>query len=373
MSALFRYHPPQIQVAKTKGSYIWDIQSGKKYLDFLMGYCVGNAGWNNPELLKAIKRFKGPAYVMPSYGYGPWEKLASTLTALMPTSNYSCFRATGGTEAVEIALKASRAYNHRKKFIAFNDAYHGQSFAAMALVGLHEDKFGPYEKNYVRLETDDWEKTTNQAVLAIQKGDVCAFISEPVICNLGVVVPPQSFFKEVRNACTKTDTVFIMDEVMTGFGRTGKWFGFEHFDVKPDIVTIAKGFSSGHGALGAAIIQNEVAQAMNFDFSNYSTFGWHPLAVEATLANLNFIKKQKLVQKSGQDGKYLSKRLSEFADPQGFGLCVGFEAPEDLSEKCFKKGLITESYDGRQMLFPPLTVTRTEIDSAVNIIQSAFS
>ncbi|MBI5064774.1 aspartate aminotransferase family protein [Candidatus Woesearchaeota archaeon] len=367
---LFRHQPPYpLDVVNAKDSYVID-KSGKKYLDFLVGWCVGNAGWNKTSIMNAVKSFKGPVYVMPPFKYSRWEILAQKLVNLMPGKNGTCFRATGGTEAVEIALKISRAFNKRKKFIAFRDAYHGQSLACMALVDLYQDKFGPYSDNFVRVNADKWEETTDFVVNQIKKEEVCAFISEPIICALGVIIPPKSFFEAVQEACKQTNTAFIMDEVATGFGRTGKWFGFEHYKLKPDIVTVAKGFSSGYGGLGATIATPEIAETMRFDFSNYSTFGWHPLSTEAAIANLDYIKKNKLVEKSVSNGAYLMKKLSQFCNPEGKGLCIGFNcANKNMEMDCFKDKLLLSYINNRTVLFPALDVKKKEMDEAVEIVR----
>lgn len=361
-----------LDVVNAKGSYIFD-KNGKTYLDFIMGWCVGNAGWNKSQIMKAIRSFKGPNYVMPIYNYERWDVLAKKLVDLMPKKNATCFRATGGTEAVEIALKISRAFNRREKFIAFKDAYHGQSFTCMSLVDLHPDKFGPYPDNFIRINADKWEETTEFVVKQIKQENVCAFISEPIICALGVIVPPKSFFDEVQKACKETNTAFIMDEVATGFGRTGKWLGFEHYNLKPDIVTIAKGFSSGYGALGATIATPEIADSMHFNFSNYSTFGWHPLSIEAAIANMDYIKKNNLVEKSNSGGKYLTKKLSEFCKPEGKGLCIGFDCKnKNIELECFKENLLVTYYNNRVLLFPALDVGKKEMNSAVEILRRNF-
>lgn len=370
---LFRDSEPRsIDVVAADGNYVVD-RNGKRYLDFMMGWCVGNAGWNKEEILRSLRAFKGPNYVSPTSKYQRWEDLAKKLVSLLPGGKGTCFRATGGTEAVELALKIARAYNRRKRFMAFNDAYHGQSFACMGLVNLHEQKFGPYPDYYIRLNAGDWERTTELAVKDIRKGDVCAFVSEPIICNLGVIVPPSSFFKAVSEACRDTDTLLIMDEVATGFGRTGKWFGFEHYELEPDIVTVAKGFSSGYGAIGATIASPKVAESMRFDFSNYSTFGWHPFGVECTIANLDYIQRNDLVNKSKESGKYLMNALSEFCKPEGKGLCIGFETKNPkLENECLKDGLIVNTLTGRILLFPALDVGRGEMDKAIKIVRSHY-
>jgi len=363
--------PVPLDIASCNGSYVID-KRGKRYLDFMMGWCVGNAGWNKKVISDSMKKFSGPTYVAPTYKYSRWEVLAKKLVSLMPQKGYTCFRATGGTEAVELALKISKVYNRRNKFIAFDGAYHGQSLACLGLVGTHEDKFGPYGESYIRLKLGDWEETTQKAVDAINEGDVSAFISEPIICNLGVIVPPVSFFKEVREACSKTDTLFIMDEVATGFGRTGKRFGFEHYDIKPDIVTIAKGFSSGYAPIGATIADARIAESMRFDFSNYSTFGWHPLAVELALANIQYIG-TRLIKNSEKMGTVLSDKLSEFCKPEGKGLCIGFDINNpNLESDCRNDGLLISGMGKRAVIFPALDIGKDEIEKAVKIIENNF-
>ncbi|MBI2084909.1 MAG: aspartate aminotransferase family protein [Candidatus Aenigmarchaeota archaeon] len=368
---VFRYADSYLDVANSKDSYII-AKNGRKYLDFLMGWCVGNAGWNKKAITDSMKKFKGPTYVSPTYNYDGWERLGEKLVSITGL-DATCFRATGGTEAVEIALKISKAYNRRKNFIAFKNAYHGQSFACMALVGLHENKFGPYPDNYLRinpLSIANWDKLTESVVNNIKKKNICAFISEPIICNLGVVVPPKSFFQSVREACDKTDTVMILDEVTNGFGRTGEWFGFQNYGIKPDIITIAKGFSSGYAPIGATVADAKIAESMRFDFSNYSTFGWQPLAVETAIANINYIEKNKLVERAKKSGEYLMSRLTEFSKPSGKGLCIGMWVKNtNVKKKCRDEGLLLDAFLFRAVLFPALDVTKQEMDTAVEIIR----
>ncbi|MFC2174376.1 aspartate aminotransferase family protein [archaeon] len=359
-----------VPITGSEGSY---LKAGPiKFLDFIMGWCVGNAGWNKKEINRAVREFKGPNYVIPRATYLPWDALAKRLAKLTPGKLQKSFRATGGTEAVELAMKISRAFNRREKFMAFDGAYHGQSFSCLSLVGTHEEKFGPYPPT-IRLTVDDWEATTEKAVKEIKTETISAFISEPIICNLGVVLPPQSFFDAVQEACKETNTVFIMDEVATGFGRTGKWFATEHYNLSPDVMTVAKGFSSGYAGIGAAIATPEVAETMRFEFSNYSTFGWLPVSVEATLANINYIEKNNLVQRSAESGDYLMKQLSEFCEPSGKGLCIGFGVKnKQIWDKCLGDRLITSVMDSRMVLYPALDVTKEQMDHAVGIIKKHY-
>jgi acetylornithine/succinyldiaminopimelate/putrescine aminotransferase len=374
MEPLFRdSKSPQIEVINSKDNYIYTKE--KKYLDFVMGWCIGNSGWNKKTINNIIKKFNGPTYVVPDYNYHRWDELAKSIRLLMPNKQMTSFRATGGTEAVEIALKMSKVYNKRNKFIAFNQAYHGQSLAALSLTNMNAKQFGPYSKNYIQISTD-WEKSLNNTIKQIKTEKISAFISEPIICNLGVKIPPKYFFREIKKECEKTNTVFIMDEVATGFGRTGKMFGFNHYNLKPDIITLAKGISSGYAPLGATIATPEIAELMRFSFSNYSSYGWHPLAVEASIANLNYIKDNNLVEKSEKSGKYLFDQLSKFGNPEGKGLCIGFDTKnKNIQKDCLKDGLIVSTSDfgkNRITLFPSLDITKKEIDCAVNIIKKNY-
>ncbi|MFA6269207.1 MAG: aminotransferase class III-fold pyridoxal phosphate-dependent enzyme [archaeon] len=222
-SFLFRDSPPlPIEVVSSKGNYLFD-KNGKKYLDFTMGWCVGNAGWGKKEIRAAVKKFTGPEYVSPTYQYARWEVLAEKLVSLLPSKDYTCFKATGGTEAVEVALKTAKAFNHRNKFIAFKEAYHGQSFACMSLVKLadHEKHFGPFSENFIQINAGDWEKTTQTTVELIEKKNICAFICEPIICNLGVVVPPKSFFQRCTKFVKKLILFLLLTKLLLGLGELG--------------------------------------------------------------------------------------------------------------------------------------------------------
>jgi len=372
---LFRdVKPYSIEVIDSKGSYLID-KSGEKYLDLLAGWCVGNSGWKNKKILNQLKKFKGPTYVMMDFQYKRWEILAEKLVNLMPNDNYTCFKATGGTEAVEIAMKIARAHTKRKKFIAFKEAYHGQSLAALSLVKIpaHEKHFGKLFEDFLQVETNDWDKTTKETVELISKGDISAFICEPIILNLGVVIPPKSFFDEVAKACKENNTLLIMDEVASGFGRTGKMFGFEHFGIIPDIITIAKGTSGGYGGIGATIAKSEIAESMRFEFSNYSTYGWHPFSVETAIANIDYIQKNNLITKSEKIGNYFMKKLSEFSNPEGKGLCIGIPCKnKNITTDCFNDKLILGCYFNRILICPSLEISKKEIDKAISIIKKHF-
>jgi len=377
--------PRPLIVANAKNSYVYN-ERGRKYIDFFAGWCVGDIGWNVKEVVKQIKKFSGPNYVSPGYYYREWAELAELLAKITPGNLTKSFRATGGTEAVEIALQAAMFHTKRSKFISIEGSYHGHSIGAMS-VGMSDfRKWYPNLLPYCyKIKSPLDEKAAHRVAELLSKGDIAAFISEPIICNLAVEIPTQRFFNIVQTACKKYGTLFIADEVATGFGRTGKMFACEHYNIKPDIITIAKGATGGFGALGAAIMTAEVAKSFEFDFSFYSTFGWHPLNVAAAIANIKYILKHKtpLFKNINQLSSYFEKRLKpmEFRITPEIrikGLAIGLEFhkpkyAEDIIQRCLKKGLlIANAGSSNMVIFPPLNMTLETAKEGLNILEKCL-
>jgi len=367
--------PIPIEVVGADGHYL-KLKGGKKVLDFVMGWNVGNVGWNNKYVDKRMKRFKGPCYVLPQFVYKPWTELAKKLAEITPGNLKKSFRATGGTEAVEIALQMARIHTHRKKFLSFETSCHGHSIGCMSVGGSSfKEQFSPLLFGCDKITPGNWELEAKRAKKMLSTGQYAAFISEPIICNYKCTVPPKFFFEEIKDACRDSGTLLIMDEVATGFGRTGKMFGCEHYKIKPDIMTMAKGITSGHAGLGATIATKKVAKAMEFEFSTYSTFGWMPLAVEAALANIEYIEKKNLVKNAEKMGNYFFEKLEDLPVPsQGKGLAIALlkEHPWKTILECYAHGLLISPLTGRIGIFPPLDVTKKEIDKAYSILKKSI-
>lgn len=372
--------PLPVEIVKAKGSFLYG-PNGKKYIDFLTGWNVGNAGWNISEINQKIRKFSGPNYVSPSYLYKPWVDLAEILAKITPGKLVKSFRATGGTEAVEIALQAAMAHTKRHKFISIEGSYHGHSIGAMS---IGSSEFREWYKNLLpgcyKIKPPLDARAGKKIEKILSKRDVAAFISEPIICNLGVVIPTKEFFDIVQKACKKYETLLIIDEVATGFGRTGKLFASEHYGLKPDIMCLAKGITGGYGGIGAAIMTKEVAKSMEFNFSFYSTFGWHPLNVEATIASIKFILKNRLWEKAAIMGRYFEKRLKtiKFRYPAQVrlrGLAIGVEFKEkgyatQIVKKCMEKGLLFSDLDSHIFtLFPALNIDKITVKEGLDIIE----
>jgi acetylornithine/succinyldiaminopimelate/putrescine aminotransferase len=373
----------RIEAIGSSGSYIV-AKGGRKYLDFTMGWCVGNAGWGNRKILNAIKKFKGPAYVNPGYLYKRWSELARLLAGIAPGRLRKSFRATGGTEAVEIALQAARVTTGRKKFVSLEESYHGHSIGAMSLgSSWFSRKFGPLLEGCEKISPPFDYEAGRKVEKILSKEETAAFISEPIICNLGVAIPSKEFFEIVSDACKKHGTLLVMDEVATGFGRTGKMFACEHYNLKPDIMTLGKGITGGYGGIGATMTTPEVAKAMEFDFSFYSTFGWNPLNVEGAIANIKYLLKHRLWENAARMESFFKQELERipFRKPfevwgKGLALGLGFKGDSDYAsrvvEKAFEGGLIVNyAGDGIITMFPALDIDEKTALKGLSILRKS--
>ena len=375
--------PFNLELEKSSGSYLYD-KNGRRYIDFLMGWSVGNIGWGNKEVKDKIKEFDGPEYVNPTYVYKPWADLAEILAQITPGKLKKSFRATGGTEAVEIALQAAMSHTKRSKFISVKNAYHGHSLGTMSV--------GP---DYFRTKFDNLLPGCDKIALPLdihagfqvqrllETKEYAAFISEPIICNLGVVIPEAKFFEIVQDACKRTGTVLIIDEVATGFGRTGKMFASEHYNLEPDIMCLAKAMTGGYGPLGTAIMTDEIAKSMEFDFSSYSTYGWHPIGVSAALATISLIlhNKENFFLCVNSTSNYFKERLTsiKFKFPTEVrisGLAIGIESEKEgyttkIAQECETKGLLFHAFDDHKfVLYPALNIPLDIAKTGLDILES---
>lgn len=330
----------------------------------MMGCCVGNLGWENTEIRAAARKFDSPDYVHPDYLHRPWVQLAETLARITPGKLAVSYCTTGGTESVEGALQIAMAYTGRGAFVSVEDSYHGNSIATMSIgASDNRDTFKKLLPNCHKVET------------LLKKRDVAAFIMEPVICNLGAVVPEDEFVRDVRNLCTRYGTLFIADEVATGFGRTGKLFACEHFDLEPDVLCLSKAITGGYGGLGAVNTTPNIANAIKGDFGLYSTYSWHPRAVAAALANLRYLTRHrnKLLTNANELGQYFLARLTQMsfkgkATVRGKGFAIGIE----VGDACRENGLLVSAEVDGLMLFPALTITRQTADRGLDIFERSL-
>jgi acetylornithine/succinyldiaminopimelate/putrescine aminotransferase len=377
--------PRPLVITKTKGDYVYD-DKGRRYIDFYMGWCVGNVGWDVKKINDKIKKFNGPTYISPGYFYKEWADLAEILAKITPGNLVKSFRATGGTEAVEIALQAAMFHTKRHKFISIEDGYHGHSIGAMS-VGA--SSFRKWYKNLLphchKIKVPLNQAAGRKVEKLLNKRDVAAFIAEPIICNLGVEIPEKAFYDIVQKACKRTGTLFISDEVAAGFGRTGKMFASEHYNLKPDIMCLAKGITGGYGALGATIMTKQVAKSFEFGFSFYSTFGWQPLNVAAAIANLNYFieNKKQILDNTKKLSTYFKSRLGKMkfrypAEIRIKGLAIGVRFENDkyakeIIARCMKSGLlIADATSNDFIIFPSLTIDEKTAKKGLDILESCL-
>lgn len=379
--------PFPIQISKSDGSYLYDAED-KKYIDFVMGWCVGNIGWGQEEIKKEIQKFLGPEYVLPGipgYLYEPWAKLAQILADITPGKLTKSFRATGGTEAVEIALQAAMSYTKRSEFISIEGAYHGHSIGTMSVGSSNFRKwYTNLLPNCYKITPPLNEKAAEEIEKLLKTQKIAAYISEPIVINAAVEVPTKEYYQRVYAACKKYGTVFIMDEVASGFGRTGKLFGSEYYNLEPDIMCLGKGLTGGYGAMGATIMTEELAKSFAFEFSFYSTFGWHPLNAVATLANVEYIVKQKdtILKNVHEMSNYFKTRLEamSFASPLDIrikGLAIALDFKEvgyvnKITTRAMKNGLLLHPDPQTLMIFPNLNIDKKTAKEGLDILEKSL-
>ena len=371
---------PAVQVKRAQGDFVYDSR-GKKYIDFVMGWCVGNFGWGNPQIVRAVQRYNGPDYVYPEYSYAAWGELARLLASIAPGNLTRSFRATGGSEAVELALQAAMLHTGRKKFVALEDSYHGNTIGAMSIASKeNREKLSNLLPYCHRIPTPLDEHALERLKSALKGRDVAAFIMEPVSMNLNVLIPEKSFMKEAQQLCRRYETLFVMDEVACGFCRTGKVFASEHFDIRPDIMTMGKAITGGVAGLGATIMTEEVADSLSEDGNIWSTFGWHPRSVVAAIATVTYIKRRRrqILQHAAELSEYFRATLSSMSF-RGYSavnilglaiyLNVGDEDyAEEIQKKCQRKGLLLVTQEDGLLLIPAVTVDRQVAARAMEIL-----
>ena len=353
-----------LEVVKAEGSYIYGA-NGKKYVDFLGGAGVGNLGWGVKEIEEAIRKKERPAYVYPNFHYKPWNELAALLAELTPKNLVKSYRMTGGSEAVEAALEMATMFTGRKKILSVEGSYHGNTIGALSIGASKKQKTFPNlldgcEKLKLPLNKEKLQEVETK----LSTKEFAAVILEPVIINLGVIIPEDEFMEGLNRICKETGTLLIMDEAITGFGRTGKMFASEHFNIEPDILCMAKAITAGHAGMGAVITTEEIDEKVGEKIGLYSSYGWHPIAVDASLAALNYLQenKERLFNNIEQLEETFKKGLSgvEFVeDPEVriMGAAIGIDVKNEdyayeVKQKALQNGLLMNT-EGSTLLFLP--------------------
>jgi acetylornithine/N-succinyldiaminopimelate aminotransferase len=363
------YTRQPIAIKNARGAVITDV-NGKEYIDCVAGIAVNNVGHCHPSVVEAIKRQAEQLIHVSNLYYTEQQAvLADELVKL--TGMGRIFFCNSGAEAVEGALKLARKASGKKEFIATENAFHGRTRGALSVT--HKEK---YRKPFEPLAPAVFVPYNDaDAIRAAINEYTAGVILEPIQGEGGVIIPSEDYLKEVRELCDETDTLLILDEVQTGFGRTGKWFAKEHSGVEPDIMTTAKAMGGGF-PMGAMLAKDDVAS--NFGRGDHaSTFGGNALACAAALANIDVIRKEKLVKRSEELGNYLFQKLESLnkdyiKEIRGKGLMVGVELTikcDDIVNRARERGVLLNCTSESVLRFvPPLTITKEQLNTAVSVL-----
>ncbi len=371
---------------KAHGMKLFD-DAEKEYLDFTAGYGTLCLGHNPTEVLQAVEDAAELPTIYSFYtGTHPLiGALSENLYRILPGKLDISSFGNGGVESVEIALKTARAATGKKRFIYANNAYHGLSFAGLSISdATYKHYFEPLLEKCEKVGFGDLEALEAK----LKQGNVAAFITEPIQCEAGCIIPPENYLAGAQELCKKYGALLIFDEIQTGFGRTGKMFAAQHQNVEPDIITLGKAFSAGIVPISVSATSMSIwKKAYNkkgaYD-SLLSTFHGNPKACAAALKTIEIILREKLVDYAKQIGKYTLQQLQDLkqCNPNvknvwGIGLLIAVEfynvkdSIQTIRKMLNKHHIILNVYDYRADIIriqPPLIVQRNEIDQMIEAL-----
>lgn len=368
---LFDVYPLfDINIVKGKGCHVWD-EKGQEYLDLYGGHAVISIGHSHPHYVEAIsKQVSELGFYSNSVINKLQQEVADRLGAISGYDDYQLFLINSGAEANENALKLASFYNDRTRVISFAKAFHGRT--SLAVEATNNPKIiAPVNNNghVTYLPLNDTEAL--KAELA--KGDVCAVIIEGIQGVGGIQVPDTEFMQAMRKACDETNTVMILDEIQSGYGRSGKFFAHQYNGVRPDMITVAKGI--GNGFPMAAVLISPKFKPVYGQLG--TTFGGNHLACAAAIAVLDVMKEEKLIDNAAKVGTHLLEELKKFhniKDVRGRGLMIGleFEQPiKELRQKLLFEQKVFTGVSGTNVirLLPPLCLSMNEADDFLTRLQ----
>jgi len=401
-------------ISKAQGVYIYD-DNGNKLLDAMAGLWCVNIGYGRQELVDVATTQMSE---LPYYNlffkttHAPVAKLAAKITSLAPAHMNKVFFTGSGSEANDTVFRMVRRYwdlkgnPTKKQFISRENAYHGSTVVGASLGGMgymHEQGDLPIEgishvkqpyhfKEGGELNPEEFGIKTAQSleakIIELGEENVAAFIAEPFQGAGGVIIPPESYWPEIKRILAKYDILLVVDEVISGFGRTGEWFASQYYDLKPDLIPIAKGLSSGYLPIGGVIVGDRVAETLiekGGDFNHGFTYSGHPVAAAVALKNIELLESEGIVERVKNDiSPYLQKRWQELAthpivgETRGLGMVAGLElvrnkisneriVPESKAggvcrDLSMANGLIMRPCGDTMIISPPLVITREEVD-----------
>lgn len=414
-------------VESGEGAWVTD-HLGNKYLDGMSGLWAVNVGYGREELAQAAyEQMKKLPYVPMTQSHEPAIKLAAKLNDMLD-DDYIIFYSNSGSDANEVAFKIARQYHQqngeasRYKFISRYRAYHGSSMGALAATGqaLRKYKYEPLAPGFLHVAPpDNYRRPPGQSIeeyniqraqefeekiIWEQKETIAGIIMEPLITGGGILIPHPVYLEKVQEICRRHGVLLIIDEVICGFGRTGKTFGHQHFNLKPDIITMAKGLTSAYLPLSVTAIRKDIYEKFNTGEENshlrhVNTFGGNPAACALALKNIEIMEKENLFERSAELGERLLKELSSLSshpyvgDIRGLGFLLGIELVENKETKepastarvakiiadCKANGLIigkngdtVAGFNNVLTLSPPLSCTDEDVEFLIAVIKNVF-
>jgi 4-aminobutyrate aminotransferase len=394
-------------IAKAEGIWIEDT-AGRRYMDF-HGNSVHHIGYGHPRLKQAIKdQLDDLCFAPRRFTCEPAVELAETLGALAPGDLGKVLFTTGGSDAIEVALKLARAATGRFKTLSFWDAFHGAGFGASSVGGEATFRSGiagpllpgaehvaPWANRHCAYGQDNLESSARACAAMIsyvlaREGDFAAFIAEPMRATPNPPVP--WFWKQVREACDRHGTLLIFDEIPTGLGKTGRFFSCEHDDVVPDILVLGKALGGGILPIAAVVARRDLDVAGDYAIGHY-THEKNPVTTRAALTTISIIREEGLAERAAELGAYAMERLCAFGERcmavggvRGRGLLFGVEIVRDRADfapdnalaerayyRCLEAGLSLKISQGNVMtLSPPLVISRADLDRALTIVEQSI-
>ena len=409
-------------ITKAEGVYIWDSE-GNKILDAMAGLWCVNVGYGREELVQAATR---QMRELPFYNlffqtaHPPVVELAKAIADVAPEGMNHVFFTGSGSEANDTVLRMVRHYwatkgqPQKKVVIGRWNGYHGSTVAGVSLGGmkaLHEQGDFPIP-GIVHIAQPYWygeggdmspdefgvwaAEQLEKKILEVGEENVAAFIAEPIQGAGGVIVPPDTYWPKIREILAKYDILFIADEVICGFGRTGEWFGSQYYGNAPDLMPIAKGLTFGYIPMGGVVVRDEIVEVLNQggEFYHGFTYSGHPVAAAVALENIRILREEKIIEKvKAETAPYLQKRWQELADhplvgeARGVGMVAALELVKNKKtrerftdkgvgmlcrEHCFRNGLIMRAVGDTMIISPPLVIDPSQIDELITLARKCL-
>ena len=362
-----------------EGCYLFDSQ-GRKYLDLVAGIAVNSIGYSHPDFVQAMQeQVSKLLHVSNLYYVEEQARLAEKIASITPDGLDRTLFVNSGAEANEGALKLAVRYTGRKKVMAALNGFHGRTAAALGATG--QTKYQASFEPLISSAYEYYDYGDIESVKHMISKDVAALIVEPIQGEGGVRTASPEFFKALRDICTDSGALMIVDEVQTGLGRTGKWYGIQNFDVTPDIITMAKALGGGT-PIGAVTSTEEISKVMT-PGTHGTTFGGNPLVTAAGCSVIDIMKKEKLVEHAREIGQRWMDDImgigsDKIVQVRGYGLMIGIEMDSNetasmVQAACRENGVLVNVCHGNTVrLIPPLIITDSEKDTFTKILKESL-